>query len=374
MRYLVTSDIHLGHRKTPTKHIIASFVDTILTEANKDIQVLFIAGDLFDHLLYLNTPEAQQIVQFFHKLLDYCHQHQIALRVLEGTPLHDQFQSQILTKINDIRDRKVDLKYHKVLEIDYIPSIQKHVLYIPDQWVNSQEDLERQVNQQLAARNLTQVDIAILHGAFKYQTKGIPTSEFTYDESYFHHLVKGYIHIGHYHVHNPLDRIIPNGSLERLAHGEEEDKGYVTVTDDTWQFHINPFSFIYKTIQITAKTTLESLDKQISKYPAESQIRLQMKKDHPFNTIFQELRARYPNHHIKRLVKDSSSDTSSVAYILTDDTPLQLSENLILDTNVKAALETVIMNKHSFTPSEQVKLEQYLQIFESSKSTETLLA
>ena len=99
-----------------------------------------------------------------------------------------------------------------------------------------------------------------------------------------------------------------------------------------------------------------------------------MKKDHPFNTIFQELRARYPNHHIKRLVKDSSSDTSSVAYILTDDTPLQLSENLILDTNVRAALETVIMNKHSFTPSEQVKLEQYLQIFESSKSTESLLA
>ena len=205
MRYLVTSDIHLGHRKTPTKHIIASFVDTILTEANKDIQVLFIAGDLFDHLLYLNTPEAQQIVQFFHKLLDYCHLHQIALRVLEGTPLHDQFQSQILTKINDIRDRKVDLKYHKALEIDYIPCIQKHVLYIPDQWVNSQEELERQVNQQLALRNLTQVDIAILHGAFKYQTKGIVTSEFTYDESYFHHLVKGYVHIGHYHVHNPLD-------------------------------------------------------------------------------------------------------------------------------------------------------------------------
>ena len=70
MKYIVTSDIHLGHKNTPTEHIIRSFKTHILNDKNKDIDVLFIAGDLFDHLLYLNTKEAQQSIAFIHHLLD----------------------------------------------------------------------------------------------------------------------------------------------------------------------------------------------------------------------------------------------------------------------------------------------------------------
>ena len=145
MKYLVTSDVHLGHKKTPTRHIIASFSDTILTEANKDIDVLFINGDLFDRLLYLNTPEAQMVIHFFHHLLDYCYVNDILLRVLEGTPSHDYFQSSILFKMNEIRTHKVKMKYFRTLDIEYMEEFNKHILYIPDEWCSDQLELERQI-------------------------------------------------------------------------------------------------------------------------------------------------------------------------------------------------------------------------------------
>lgn len=373
MKYLVTSDVHLGHKKTPTRHIIASFSDTILTEANKDIDVLFINGDLFDRLLYLNTPEAQMVIHFFHHLLDYCYVNDILLRVLEGTPSHDYFQSSILFKMNEIRTHKVKMKYFRTLDIEYMEEFNKHILYIPDEWCSDQLELERQINQKLSLLNITKVDISMLHGSFKYQTKGMQTEAFSFDEEYFFNLTTGFIHIGHFHTYTYLDRIIANGSLERLAHGEEEDKGYVIVNGNTYQFVVNPFSYTYKTIPITAKTTLASLDKQIFKYPKESFIRLQMKPDHEFNTIFQDLKVRYKDYFVKKLIKDTSSDSNSVTYILSEDT-LELSENLFLDTNIKEALQSLIMAKHPLTPSEQTKMMDYLQVFDTARSEETLLS
>lgn len=372
MKYIVTSDIHVGHRKTPTKHIITSFVSNILTEANADADVLFINGDLFDRLLYLNTPEAQQVIHFFHHLLDYCYINDILLRVLEGTPSHDYFQSSTLFKMNEIRTNKVKLKYFRTLDIEYMEEFNKHILYIPDEWCSDQHELERQINQKLSLMNISKVDMAMLHGSFKYQTKGMVTHAFSFDEEYFLNLVTGFIHIGHHHNYTNFDRIVANGSLERLAHGEEEDKGYVIVNDSTYVFMANPLSYIYKTIQVTAKTTLASLDKQIYKYPKESHIRLQMKNDHEYNSIFTDIKARYPDYYIKKLVKDASSDANSVTYILSEDV-LELSENLFLDTNIKEALQTLILTKHSLTASEEVKMKDYLQVFDSVRSEETLL-
>lgn len=372
MKYIVTSDIHLGHRKTPTKHIIASFVSNILTDANKDADVLFINGDLFDRLLYLNTQEAQQVIYFFHQLLNYCFENDIMLRVLEGTPSHDYFQSSVLFKMNEIRLQKVKMKYFRTLDIEYMEEFNKHILYIPDEWCNDQQELERQINQKLTLMNIFKVDMAMLHGSFKYQTKGMVTNAFSFDEEYFLNLVTEFIHIGHHHNYTDFDRIIANGSLERLAHGEEEDKGYVVVNDNQYVFMVNANSYIYKTIPITAKTTLSSLDKQIHKYPKESYIRLQMKADHEFNSVFPTIQARYLDYFVKKQIKDSSSDTKSVTYILSEDT-LELSENVFLDTNIKEALQTLIFAKHSLTTSEEVKMREYLQVFDTAKSEETLL-
>lgn len=366
MRYLVTSDIHLGHPKTPTKHIIASFKKHILNSKNKDIDVLFIAGDLFDRLIYLNTSETQLIIGFFHYLLNYCYNNNIILRVLEGTPSHDWYQSNLLVKLNELRDNKVNLIYHKVLEIEHLKEFNKYILYIPDEWIKTQEDLELQINNKLKEHNISKVDIAILHGQFKYQTKGLHVPGFSYDESYFLNLVKGYIHIGHYHVFTHFDRIIANGSLERLVHNEENPKGYVIVNNDTWKFIENPDAYTYITINITNKYTLTKLDKVINQYREDSYIRLYMSKDHEFNNIYQELVLRYNRYNLKKKIKEEVSGNNSVTYILSDDS-LDYSNQEYIETNIYEALINKVNSSYQLTEHENTKLINYASVFKHEK-------
>jgi len=360
--YVVVSDIHLGHDRTPTQHIISSFIRTVLTDANKDIHVLFINGDLFDQQLKLNSEAAQIIIQFFHKLLDYCYVNGIKLRVLEGTPSHDWYQSNLLVRLNDVRSQRADLVYHRGLAIENFPEYHKNILYIPDRWISSQSDLERQVNAAMGKMGLKQVDFAMLHGQCVYQTLGHKTKEFTYDEAYLHRLVKELIHIGHFHKYSHYDRIIANGSLERLAHGEEDPKGYVRVSGGQWAFIQNPYSYTYKTIKITAKTTLEKLDKIILKLPKGSYVRLYMDALHDFNHAFKDLQVRYLDYELTRKLKGDSSEGETDTYISDAEDLLQAAPEFT-EINIYEMLMKSVLAKHQLSPSETEKFYKFSEIF-----------
>lgn len=369
MKYANTSDNHLGHLKTPTAHIINSFKTTILTEGNKDLDILFIAGDLFDRLLDLNSKEVQLIIEFFNYLLTYCYVNNILLRILEGTPGHDWQQSTILVKLNEIRTNKCDLKYHKFLDIEYIERVDKYVLYIPDEWTSSHDELELQIQEKLNQYSITQVDIAIMHGQFKYQLAGKKYHGFYFKEEYFLNLVRGYIHVGHYHMFSKFDRIIANGSLERLAHGEEAPKGYVIVEDNNYTFIENKNAYTYATLNITNATTLDRLDKLISKFPINSYIRLLVSKEHEFNINFNELKLRYLDYHMKKIIKENISDSNSITYILDESDQLEVSDSFILDSNIHQTLLTNIKAKHELTNPEMGKLLGYVEIFKHVEET-----
>lgn len=369
MKYLVASDIHLGHLKTPTAHIIRSFKKSILNDKNKDIRVLFIGGDFFDRLIDLNSKDIQVIIEFFHYLLNYCHKHDILLRILEGTPSHDWEQSKLIVNLNDIRTHPVDLKYFKILDIEYIERYNQYVLYVPDEWCHDHKDLEKQIQQKLMEMHISQVDIAIMHGAFRFQLQGRKYNGFFFDEEFFLNTVKGFIHVGHYHTHSHLERIIANGSLERLAHGEEEAKGFVIVDGDKWAFVENQQSYTYKTIKVNANTTIDRLDKMINSFPEGSFIRLFMNKDHPFNLTFQELRVRYTNYNVKKLIKEHISEASTVTYIITD-AELDMDDKFILDGDLHQLLFDSIEAKHQLTAIERSKLIGYISVFKETAVNE----
>jgi hypothetical protein len=370
LKYISVSDIHFGHEKTPTIHIVNSFIKHILTEANKTLDVIFLAGDVFDRLLDFNSKEARTILNLFSRVFEYCYTNNIDLEILEGTPSHDWWQSQTLVELNDLRgDRKCKLRYHKVLDICYIEKIGKYVLYIPDEWTNSHDDMEIQIKEKMNALGITKVDIAILHGQFAYQFAGRPYHGFHYNEEYFLKIVTGFIHVGHYHVYNPMDRILPNGSFERLAHGEEDPKGYILVNDKVYTFIENTSSYIYKTINVTDKTTVEKLDKQILKYPKDSHIRLSMSKDHPFNLTFGELKIRYIDYNVKKLIKEHVTGISSITHIVTDSS-LGSNDKFILEGDIHKTLLENILSKHSLDTVEQNKLINYISIYKEAESHE----
>lgn len=369
IKYIVSSDIHLGHLNTPTPHIINSFKSKILTEQNKDIDILFIAGDLFDRLLDLNSKEVQQIILFFNYLLSYCTENEILLRVLEGTPSHDRQQSQILVKLNDIRTHKCDLKYFDKLDIEYIAKFNQYVLYVPDEWTNDHATLEKEIQEKLNQHTINQVDIAILHGQFQYQFLGKKYTGFYFKEDYFHSLVKGFIHIGHYHTYSTLDRIIANGSLERLSHGEESPKGYVRVNGKTASFIENDLAYTYKTINITSATTIERLDSHIQKYPKQSHLRLLMNRDHPFNITYTDLKLRYLDYHLKKQIRESASEDATITYIVTDE-ELEYTDKFVLDGNLQDLLLTIINSKYSLNTTETTRLHHYTSILKEDTNHE----
>lgn len=372
MDYIVVSDIHVGNTRTPATHIAQSFTDNILTEQNKTLDVIFLAGDFADRRLQMDTTEAQVFIQLCVKLLRYCHDNNIILRVLEGTRSHDWLQSAMVVKINEAMDSPVDLKHVKTLEIEYIPKINKHVLYIPDEWCHTQEDLYTEIQDKLTAMNIHQVDIAILHGQFSYQTKGLNTSALSYDEVYFHELVTGYIHIGHYHTHSTFDRIIAQGSLDRLSHGEEEDKGYVRVHNSSWTFIPNPNAKVYKTIKITPAYTLAKLDKAIFSTPPGSYIRLIAPPEHELSQAFEDLRLRYKAYHLKKQSNLKASEDVSVTYI-TDDSYLTQCEHFIQSSNIYDSLISSVTQKQTLTQQEHAKFLSYSQVFKDCETQPSAL-
>lgn len=367
MKYLVTSDIHLGHKNTPTTHICNTIRKQILSEQNKSIDILFISGDFFDSLLDANSKELLTIIELFNDLLTYCFINNILLRVLEGTPSHDRNQSEILVKLNDIRNNKCNLIYHKVLDIEYIKEHNKYVLYIPDEWVHDHTILEKQIQDKMLEYSISQVDIGIFHGQFAYQLVGKKYSGFHYKEEYFLPLIKGFIHVGHYHTYSTFDRIIANGSLERLAHGEEQPKGYLIVEDSNYTFIENPLAYTYLTLNVTAATTLDRLDKYINKLKPDSHIRLLLPRDHSFNITFQDLKLRYLDYNIKKLIKENISESSSVTYILTDSV-LDTSNTYTLDVNIHDTLFNNLTTKNTLVESEVKKLLNYISIFKHKEN------
>jgi len=360
MKYLVTSDIHLGHTKTPTEHIITSFKQSILTKENQDASILFISGDLFDSLLDLNNKDLHRIVDFFNYLLSYCTENNILLRVLEGTPSHDWKQSELLVNLNNIRTHKCSLAYFKQLDIEHIPSLNKYILYIPDEWCHDHTELQKQIQTKLLQHGIASVDIAILHGQFQYQTLGKKYSGFYFQEEYFLSIVTGYIHIGHYHTYSNLKRIIANGSLERLAHGEESPKGYVVVNNDKFSFIENRNAYTYKTIIVTQATTLQKLDSLVYSLPKNSHIRFVISSDHIYSINFSELKLRYLDYNCKKLIKNEEAEDSSITYILTED-DIDTSKDYVIDGNIYEKLIETVLSKYELNSNELKKLNAFIE-------------
>ena len=124
------SDIHLGHRTNKatdiTRKLKAAFPDN---EETGKLDIIFIAGDVFDSLLTLDdNPYIAEIDLWIGNLLRVCANRDIILRVLKGTPSHDWDQSKRFEVIQSVTQVPCDLKYVDTLEVEYIDKLDINVL------------------------------------------------------------------------------------------------------------------------------------------------------------------------------------------------------------------------------------------------------
>lgn len=306
----------------------------------RDLDIIFIAGDLFDRLMEIMNSDVHEAMIFLGKLMRFCETYQIKLRILEGTPSHDRRQSLMSRTIFEILQPACDFKYIETLCIEKIEDLGISVLYVPDEWRADPTVTYKEVVALLKQNNLTKVQISIMHGMFRYQAPVGINIPCHIEEDYLN-ITEWFINIGHHHTHTHFDRIIAEGSFDRLAHGEEEPKGAivceVTPNEKRFTFMENKDALIFKTIELKSKNldkSISQIEKVIGKIPEDSMIRIKCAKDHPVSLGFDELKIRFPMYNFTKMNIDDTDEPHVVSQTLSvsrDYVPITIGRNNIVD-------------------------------------------
>ena len=311
----VFGDVHLGHPKTKTEHILHSldlaFPDTPDTHK---LDIIFIEGDLFDRSLHYNDPNIVLIQGWMSNFLRMCKKHNIILRVLEGTPSHDWGQSVHFVAINTQHAIGADIKHVKKLSIEYIEPLSINVLYIPDEWKPDTDDVWKDVQEELRKHQLTQVDFTVMHGSFQYQLPNVADVPVHIPERYME-ITRYYVMVGHIHQMSKYGTILASGSTDRLTHGDESPKGHWrwSIIDGDMKellFFQNTNAKIYKTIDCTGlpiEIALERVSHHVD-VPDDSHFRIQVQPGDAMSAGLDVVKSQYPQHHWTIDVSKSEKD------------------------------------------------------------------
>jgi hypothetical protein len=360
INYLVLSDIHLGHNINNTENVINNlqlyFKDNYKEFSKLDM--ICIAGDVFDKLLVSSSIDFVLSTEWLTELIVFCKQHDIILRILEGTPSHDRNQSKVITSIIKKLNIELDYKYIDTLYIEHHNRLGIDILYIPDEYKHKAEDTYKEVLELLTELKLKKVDIAFIHGQFHYQLPMVKLDSSHNMEDYLN-IVKYYISVGHIHTPSVYERIIAQGSFDRLAHNEEEDKGGVVITltekESSFKFVYNKNAMIFKTYRFDKESIEEItniLDKDLKKMKDKSNIRIISNSEEFLSSNIKDLRLRYPNINIKiEKSKNKEEDKFNIIEELPKIETFSITKDNILD------LITLELNKYNLTEKEIKELK-----------------
>ncbi len=235
---LAISDVHIGCSRLNPHLLHEKFIKYVYPEITSDISILFICGDFFDTLLNLNAFAAFEAMDIIKELKTNCRQCGVDLRILRGTFTHDRNQPRHF--INGENPDDLSVRLYETVAVEYHEKTGLNILYIPD---NVKTDhMYEDIENLLQAHNLDKVDILVHHGYFKHMlpeamlAKGIPAGCLEADK--IKKYVKGCVLNGHVHLSSIYQNVISIGSFDRLAHGEEEPKGFyrIDINDGVYSF------------------------------------------------------------------------------------------------------------------------------------------
>lgn len=368
VKWITISDVHLGNGRNKAFRIIAN-IRSFFNDYKKrtdGLDIIFIAGDLFDKLLDLANDATGEALSWMTVFLEYCCINNIKLRIMEGTPSHDWLQSRFFNMMCSASKLPVDVQYIKTLHIEHMDDLGIDILYIPDEWSTTTDDTLTQVKQLMAEKHLSQIDIAIMHGQFAYQ---LPTAAIKipkHNEAEYLAIVRYYINIGHVHIFSSFEHIIAQGSFDRLSHNEEEKKGgiYCIANKDGTKSYtrlINTNAKIFKTVRIRSldkDTYISQLDKVVEATPIDSHIRISAKPSHPIFLAFDEIKLRYVMYNISKHVSEAEEETVT-QQLVAIDSKVGDDELCITKDNITDMLMGAISNKFGNT---NIDIEQHKKL------------
>lgn len=344
VRVASISDIHTGHPNTPTHHILRNLRRAFPGNSQTgELDLILIGGDFFDRPLYFHDVNAVEIKLWIHEFLKTCKYYGIAVRVLEGTPSHDWRQNRWFEVANTTGEIGCDLKYVDTLSIEYIEHLDLQVLYVPDEWDPETDVVWSQVQQLLQEKQLSQVDLAVVHGAFEFQLPSHVKAPKHSSERY-QSIVRHYVLGAHIHKPSSHGRVLVNGSFDRLTHGEEEPKGHWRLVlrenpaDDEITFVVNHDAWIYRTLDcrgMELEQALHNID-QLTTLPDGSFIRIHGHRGDAVLTAMDQLRKRYPQYQWSAKSDDGADNTQPTLMI---DQRASFTQVSITQDNIRGLLD-----------------------------------
>lgn len=252
------TDLHLGHPKVSAEHIFncyKKYVVPLLEWAD----MLIIGGDVYDDLVTLDGRNGMFIHEFIQEIRYFAIDTKKPVRILRGTFTHDRKQGMVFDLTEENRRRGetgADMRVVDTISIEHMAKFGIDILYIPDDAVH--DDFNNTIKTVLNSNKLTKVDLVVHHGYCKHMlpanigadSSAIPST------ADFNQFVRYAVLNGHVHTPSTTGLVINGGSFDRLAHNEEEPKGFFTVvlhTDTgkvTGKFIENKDATVFKTVDL----------------------------------------------------------------------------------------------------------------------------
>ncbi len=248
-------DLHFGNPKLKAEDLYAKLVKYLYPELT-NTQLLLLTGDTYDQLTTVNSGANRYVLKFIQDIYVMSHSTGMTIRILHGTYSHDRDQVSIFDNLALPYTRARVVSKMDCEELDCFGTKLK-IAYIPDNlpYKHSEEVIE-QLQKIYSCVGWDKADIILGHGSFDYalgcDAMHLPACTYTIQQFEPYIRSDGLIIMGH--IHHPSHRanVYYCGSFDRMAHGEEEAKGfYVFTRQDKWvsRFVVNKDACPFITIK-----------------------------------------------------------------------------------------------------------------------------
>lgn len=269
---LAISDVHIGCPRLNPYLLHKKFIKYVYPHITPEISILFVCGDFFDTLLNLNAFAAFEAMEIIKELKSLCRKSSVDLRILRGTFTHDRNQPRHFVNGENPDDSSVRL--YDTMSVEHHEKTGLNILYMPDNLVSI--DVYEDIRNLLEKHNLEKVDILVHHGYFKHMlpqallVKGLPHGCLEAEKT--SKFVKGCVLNGHVHISSIYQNVISIGSFDRMAHGEEEPKGFyrIDIQDGVYSFQFleNKDASKFLTFNLLPFSTEEAIPYFMKKWEA----------------------------------------------------------------------------------------------------------
>lgn len=271
LRITNIADLHYGHPRIDHSLMYQNLCNYFYPKVVES-HIVFIAGDLCDTLLNMGSGHTMYLLRFIYDLMAISKKHGTKIRILQGTFSHDRNQASTFEAF--VRDKSscftgidetpIDMKVVSKISVeeisDFVHNGISHpdtlkVVYLPDSLPYKKgEEVVDKIKEIYQLVGWSKADLLIGHGTFDFALPpNIPLPPCTYSTDMFEDIVDGQIVMGHIHTHYRSKNVSYTSSFERIAHNEEEPKGYLYLEKhkgDKWRifFKENKGAVLFKTI------------------------------------------------------------------------------------------------------------------------------